>query len=95
MKNERPTDKELRKVFTEIIDGYTPASLKGYDIVIRHLSNADQYALEKHYDTIYNRAKGKGLPTEEESLEVIIEAEVWSKEEESAIMDLEVYVQKP
>lgn len=92
MKNERPTDKELRKVFAEIIDGYTCSEAEGRNVVIRHLNNADQYALERHYDTIYNRAREKGLPTEEESLEVMIEADVWSREEESAIADLEVYV---
>ena len=92
MKAEKPTEQELRKVFCEITQGFTPVEFGGKNLVIKHLRQHDQYLLEKRREEVYERAKAQGLPTEEEAIETLIEGEVWSKEEENEIVTFEEYL---
>ena len=92
MKKKAPTEQELRKVFCEIAQGFTPVSFGGEPLIIKHLRQHDQYLLENRREEIYSRAKEQGLPTEEEAIATLIEGDVWSKEEDDEITSLEQYL---
>lgn len=90
--NEVPEEKVLRKTFSEVIKGCTKTSLNGKDLFIRHFGNEDQAMLEENYQEIYDKAKKNGLPTTEESLELLMEEDLWTKQEEGEIHETELYL---
>lgn len=92
MKNDVPSEQELRKVFCDITDGYCDAVYRKEDLVIKHLGQKDQYALERNKQQIYDKAKESGLPTEKEALKTLIENDVWSQEEEDKIEEQQSYL---
>ena len=92
MKAEPPKEQELRKVFCEIVQGFTRLEYGGVNLYIKHLTQHDQYLLEERKDEVFNKAKKKGLPTEKEALQTLIEGDVWSQEEEDTITETQSYV---
>ena len=93
MKAEAPTEGQLRKLFCEIAQGSTRGTHQGRDFYVKHLTQVDQYDLEVQKESVYEKAKAKGLPTEKEALEVLIEGDVWSQEEESEIAETTTYLE--
>tara|TARA_R110001599_G_scaffold185270_1_gene379491 strand:- start:54327 stop:55319 length:993 start_codon:yes stop_codon:yes gene_type:complete len=87
-----PEDRVLRKVLSEIIDGYTKIYLRGEDVFVKHFSNNDQRLLEDNYKQVFDKAKKNGLPTEEETLGFLIEEGIWSHQEEGEINELKLYL---
>ena len=92
MKADPPTEQELRKVFCEIVQGFTRLKYGGVDLYIKHLTQHDQYLLEERKEEVFNAAKEKGLPTEKEALQTLIDGDVWSEEEENTIKETQSYV---
>lgn len=93
MKAKKPSDRLLRKLFCEITQGYTPALFQGKNVIVKHLKQEDQYLLEQHKEDIYEKAKARGLPTEKEALQVLIDGDVWSQEEEKEIESTAEYLE--
>lgn len=91
MKNKTPTEGELRKLFCEIAQGSSQGFHKEKCFFIKHLTQVDQYELEQQKEEVYEKAKARGLPTEKEALEILIEGDVWSQEEENEIIETESY----
>lgn len=91
-KKKAPKDETLRKVLSEIIDGYTKIEFNQNVIFVKHFCNEDQHLLEENYQQVYDSAKSKGLPTEKETLRLLIEEGVWSEKEEGEIFETENYV---
>ena len=91
-KKNAPKDETLRKVLSEIIDGYTKIEYGQESIFVKHFCNEDQYLLEDNYQQIYDSARDKGLPTERETLDLLIEEGVWSEKEEGEISEMENYI---
>jgi len=92
MKAKKPSDKVLRKLFCEITQGHSLTSFKGEPLFVKHLKQEDQYLLEKHKEEIYKKAQDRGLPTEKEALDVLIDGDVWSLEEEEEIKSTSEYL---
>ena len=93
MKAEKPDEKTLRRVFSEILNGFTKTQFNKRDVCIKHFSQKDQFALDTHREEVYARARKSGLPTEEETLELLISEEIWSHQEEAEIQEGEKYVE--
>jgi hypothetical protein len=91
MTSEVPSDKELRKIFFDIVEGFSDMETALGECTIKHFNNHDQHALEQHHEDIYNKAKKNGLPTEKESLELLREEDLWSEEEEGKLTELKNY----
>ena len=91
--NERPDDKTLRKVFSDIIKGFSTGNQTAKPFAVKHFRQEDQGELEAHYDKIYEKARSNELPTEKESLELLIEEDLWSKEEEGELDETEKYLE--
>mgnify|MGYP003641602440 CR=1 FL=1 len=92
MKTDRPTDQELRRTFCDITQGFTSAPLRDKTVFIKHLGQVDQYLVEERREEIYEKAKAKGLPTNKEAIEVLIENDVWSEQEERDIVSNQDYL---
>lgn len=93
MTDERPDDKTLRKVLSDIVRGYSIASLGGEEAYVKHFGNEDQYELESFHDKVFAKAKERGLPTEEESMALLQSEEIWSKEDESEYLTTKEYIE--
>ena len=76
-KQNAPEDSALRKVLSEIVDGYTRIDLKDECVFVKHFSSEDQRLLEGNYEEVFEKAKKNGLPTEQETLDLLIKEDVW------------------
>lgn len=56
---------------------------------MRHLSEADVGFVSEKRNKYIEDAKAKGLPTEEEKLEILKEQEIWTEEEERELKQIE------
>lgn len=72
-------------IIAEIFDGYTESVFDGDTVFIKHFSLIDQRDLENFQAKHFNRAVQKGLPTEEEALELLKEGDLWTDKDESSI----------
>ena len=90
-KKTAPEDTALRKVLSEIVDGYTKIHLNERTVFVKHFSNNDQCLLEGNYEEVFEKAKKNGLPTEKETLELLIREGIWSNKEEGEIDELKIY----
>lgn len=91
-KQDAPEDSALRKVLSEIVDGYTRIDLKDECVFVKHFSSEDQRLLEGNYEEVFEKAKKNGLPTEQETLDLLIKEDVWSNKEEGEIEELKSYI---
>jgi len=91
-KKGAPEDETLRKVLSEVVKGYTLSEVGGEKVFIKHFGNEDQFILENHYRLTFDKAREKGLPTEKETLNLLIEQEVWSEKEEDEIDETQKYL---
>ena len=92
MTDERPDEKTLRKVLAELVRGYSLASLEGRTAYVKHFGNEDQYDLEAFHDGVFANARDRGLPTEEESMELLRAEGIWSEEDESEYSTADSYI---
>jgi hypothetical protein len=83
----------FRKVFRDVARGYTKISMGGETAFIKHLTQHDQVELDDIEDGYFQKAKTRGLPTEEEILELLKEQGVWLDKDESDIEDSRLYLQ--
>jgi len=83
--NEKQT---CRKLYSQVINGYTPALLDKSKVFIKHFSDSEFSSFEEEYEEFFEGALNKGLSSEKEKLEEVILQEHWSEEEEQQIKDL-------
>jgi len=74
-----------RRSFRDIVKGYTKKSYQDEVFFIKHLTTHDQVDLEDIEIDFYNKAKKKGLSTEEERIASLKEDGLWSDEDEKFI----------
>jgi hypothetical protein len=77
-----------RKLYSQIISGYSPAFLNNSSVYIKHFSDKEFSSFEGLYEGFFEDAQKKGLHSEQEKLEEIISLGHWSEEEEQALQDL-------
>lgn len=92
MANKPPEEKTLRKVLTDVINGYSFVEHEDESAFVKHFGSKEQQELEFHHDKIYKRAQKFGLPTEEEALQFVKDEGLWSNEEEKELNDNESYL---
>ncbi len=84
----RDTEK-YRALYSQILKGYSSSPYKKNDLFMRHLSEADIGFVSEKRNKYLEDAKAKGLPTEEEKLEILNEQDIWTNKEEEGIKKLE------
>ena len=85
--------KVLRDAYFQILEGYTPATLQGESVWIKHFGIHEQTDVDRHYQGIYDEVREKGLPTEEESLAKLKEDGYWSDEEDAEIAQVKKVIE--
>ena len=82
----------LRKIFTDICNGYTKKIFNEKDIYIKHLSHFDQINIDEHYSTYYDLAKKRGLFTLKEKLIFLEKENLWTKKDQINLDDTKLYL---
>ncbi len=93
MAEEPPEEKLLRKVFSDIVNGYSSVKKDGRVAYVKHFGNKDQERLESHYREVFDKAKANGLPTEKESFEMLKKEDLWTDEDESEYASTKKYIE--
>lgn len=80
-------DTKYRKIFRDIVRGYSKNQDNSLDQIfyVKHLTTHDQVDLEDIEDLFYRKAQKKGLPTEKDRINYLIEEGGWSKEDDNFI----------
>ena len=77
-----------QRIYRDIINGYSTFRYEEESVFVKHLTAHDTGNIEDKDRELYNKAKGEGLPTEEEKLGMLIEQEVWSNEKEQELLEV-------
>ena len=93
MSEEAPEEKVLRKVLSEITQGYSIVPCTNKNAYVRHFNNQDQEDLESFYDKMFEKAKSHGLPTEKEAFDLLKEQGLWTEEDESLYASNKKYLE--
>lgn len=78
-------DRFLRKIYAEIVAGFSIQKYKNQDIFIRHSSSVYNLEIDYIYTENFNSAVNKGYPNEKERLECLIKDNFWSKGKDNEI----------
>ena len=82
-----------RKIFRDVVQGFTKVFHGEELIFIKHLTTHDQVNLEDIEENFFNKAQARGLKTEQESLDQIIKDELWTREDEQFLSTQKSYVE--
>lgn len=81
-----------RKAFRDIVRGFSSVEYQDKIVYIKHLTPHDQVELEDITELYHNRAKSRGLPTEREMLDLLIEQGDWSAKDDLTIEKTQKYI---
>lgn len=88
-------NRELKKIFTEIIRGYSVINLSNFGVIfLKHLGEIDSAEVEIQYDVFYNFALSKGILKQSEKEKSLISSGEWSKENDVKIRDLKFFINR-
>ena len=82
-----------RKVFRDICRGYSLANIQGEQCYIKHLTTNDQVDLEDIYEKYFEQAKKKGVPTEEDMLELLKRDGQWKAQDDTFIKTQRAFIE--
>lgn len=85
--------KKYRGLFKEIVDGFSAYYVGEEKRYIKHQCTSDLVNFDQVYKMHFDRAKARGLPSEEEIFADLEEQGIWSKSDESEIETQKFYVQ--
>lgn len=80
----------LRIIYSEIIQGYSYSEESG--LYIKHLTEIENGELSRKKANLFLKFKKEGLLSEEEKLNQLIEADIWSKEKEEQILEYRYFI---
>lgn len=83
----------LRESLMEIRNGFSECEVFKKTAFIKHLSIFDQSEIEAEQNKLYEKAKKRGLPTEEEALKYLVENEIWTTKDEAELKKSELYIE--
>jgi hypothetical protein len=85
---------EYRKIFKEIVQGCTKASIDGKTYFIKHLTAHDQVDIDEVNQKYLDEAKARGIPSEKDILKSLESEGQWTKANEKQIEKLEVFIEQ-
>ncbi len=86
--------KFYRKIFRDIIRGYSQVSVDGNTYYIKHLSAIDQVEIDEVEEVYLKKALDRGIPSREEVLKDLMQSGDWSQDEENEIKRLETFIEQ-
>ena len=82
----------LQRAFSDIYRGYSEIFWRGKKFFIKHLDQFDRTQIDEDYLSLFNRIKGKGIPTTEEKLKTLDEQKLWTKDDEKFLVNQKSYL---
>ena len=79
---------EFRKVYADIINGYSIVESSKEKIYVRHLSETDIGLISSKYKIHYEEAQSKGLLTTKQKIKLLKDQEIWSEQEDKEMKRL-------
>lgn len=93
MDGDIPDETTLRKVFSDVINGYSIIEYENETAFVKHFGSREQQQLEWHYESIFKRAKKNGLPTEAEAMEFLKKEDLWTERDEDQYIENQKYIE--
>lgn len=81
-----------RRIFRDIVKGWSAATVNGQKYYIKHLSAIDQVDIDDIKDRYYDEATRRGIPTREDLLEILKKDGTWTNEDEDEIKRQENFI---
>jgi len=85
---------EYRKIFRDIVQGYSEVLVRGQKYYIKHLTSIDQVAIDEIRDSYYQKAIDRGVPPQSEILEQLNKDGIWTEKDEKEIQRLELFIEQ-
>lgn len=82
-----------RKIFRDVVRGYSSAIIEEDFVYIKHLTPHDQVELEEIEEKYYQSALRRGVPTEEDMLLFLEQEGQWTKKDEKIIEDKTLFIE--
>lgn len=82
-----------RRIFRDIVRGFSTSTLNDRLIYIKHLTPHDQVELEEIEKKYYDIALRKGVPNEEDMLIYLKEEDQWDDSDEKIIEEKEMFIE--
>jgi hypothetical protein len=82
-----------RKIFRDVVRGFSTATLEQDFVYIKHLTPHDQVELEEIEEKYFEIALRKGVPTEEDMLEYLRQEGQWSNADDKFIVDKQLFIE--
>ena len=82
-----------RKIFRDVVRGFSTTTLEEDFVYIKHLTPHDQVELEEIEEKYFNIALRKGVPTEEDMLAYLKDEGQWTDKDEKFIQDKELFLE--
>jgi hypothetical protein len=92
MTSTNPANVNFRHIFRDVVFGWSQIIHDERAAYLKHLSVFDQVDIEDVRDSFYEKAKKRGLPSEEEALERLHEEELWTSQDEAKIIEQKNYL---
>ncbi len=86
--------KSYRKVFRDIIRGYSEVTIYKKNYYVKHLRSLDQVSIDEIEEDYLNEALRRGIPSREDVLKDLIASGDWSEKEEKEIKKLESFIEQ-
>ena len=77
-----------RRIYKDILNGYSVIEFEGKELYIKHFSDLDFGHIQEFKNQKHAEAKQKGLLSEKDQVQLLIENESWSSSEEQEFRDL-------
>jgi hypothetical protein len=77
----------LKKIFNDILKGYSVVTHSSQTFYVKHLNNLDLSIIDNSHNIYLEDTKLKGVPTQEEKLEYLIKNDLWNKKDENKIKE--------
>lgn len=84
----RNEQQKYRKLYRDILRGYSGFNFSDKEIYIKHLTECDLGDVEADEEEMYAEAEGRGVLTEKEKLKLLERDKLWSTTEEARIQAL-------
>ena len=82
-----------RKIFRDVVRGFSTTTLEEDFVYIKHLTPHDQVELEEIEEKYFNIALRKGVPTQEDMLAYLKDEGQWTDKDEKFIQDKELFLE--
>lgn len=85
---------EYRKIFRDIVQGYSEVLVRGQKYYVKHLTSIDQVAIDEIRSLYLDKAIERGIPPLSEVLVDLNKEGLWTEENEAEIKRLELFIEQ-